>query len=454
MQKELTEQQKQAETLQSLLDAEQPRREAAEREVSRMTGQIEQREKEMAELQTRLETSKVSQSETEDKLSGARAMIQDLEHQLADLRAFSGRGRGGDLGSVVDLEQEVSLRKAAEAECERLRQELAHVASPGPTATANTSGDSIGDQSSSISTESVAATIEPRGLQRQSTGSHGLSQVVGTESAVTEELQALRADMQLLLQQQRSQDENSTKTQREPQDSQNEEESKQLHRPQQSQLQSSGNFVDEQWRSVPSAPASDCNSIADFSDGDCGAEGTNVAQAGIAPLLARPEQDESADGHCNTVSRAVELSEPTIALRRPPCDPRDTTLGDSATDAAAAAAATARSVQSRQEVEHILNALEAARRSLDLSATDGPGGLRSAHAMPSASRPDFVSRSAPSTPAAAVSTRRSFGQLCEDEDVQMDRFGPRDEMREPARLGPRRNPMLSLAGHNNRYSMY
>jgi hypothetical protein len=102
-------------------------------------------------------------------------------------------------------------------------------------------------------------------------------------------------------------------------------------------------------------------------------------------------------------------------------------------------------------VEHILSALEAARRSLDLSATDGPRDLLSAHAMPSASRPDFVSRSAPSTPAVA---RRSFGQLCEDEDAQMGRWGPRDELRESARLGPGRNPLMSLAGHNNRYSMY
>jgi hypothetical protein len=407
MQKELIEQQKQTGSLQSLLDAEKLRREAAEREASRMADQIERREKEVAELQTALERSHVSQSETDDKLSGARAMIQDLEHQLADLRAFSGRGHGVDRGTVADLEQEVSMRKEAEAECERLRQELHRVASPGPAATAFASGG----QNSSNAKEATSATIEPRGLQRQTTESHGQSQGVGTENAVTEELQALRADMQLLLQQQLSQSDEDGKTkQREPPDSRNEEVIKQ---PQQPQSQSSGKAVplqacsEEQWRIVPSAPASDCNSSVDFSGENCGADVAKVRNAGIAT---------------------------------------------SNTDATAAA--TARSIQSRQEVEHILSALEAARRSLDLSATDGPGGLLSAHESSSASRPEFVSRSAPSTPGAAASARRSFGQLYEDEDVRMDRWGPRDGLSESARLAPGRNPLMSLAGHNNRYSMY
>ena len=426
MQKELMEQQKQNESLQSRLDAEQLRREAAEGEASRMAAQAERRGKQVAELQTELESFRVSQSETEDKLNGARAMIQDLESQLADLRAFSGRGRGGDLRAVADLEQEVSLRKAAEAECERLRQELDRVASLGRTNTACTDGNANRHHQSSsniehVTREAIAPQLERP--QRQPAEPHAQTQGLGVENAVTEELQALRADMQLLLQQRRPQhDEDGTEQQRVPQDSRTGEampESQEQQRPQEAQPQTSDKYVTLQtrgvcqWRTVPLDPASDSNSSDDFS-------GDDTMQA-----------------------------EPTIALRQLPGAPQQSSHGDSAIDAAAKQ----RNDHSRQEVEQILNALEAARRSLDLSTSDGPGGWQSAHAMSSASRPEFVSRSAPSIGAAAAA-RSSFGQLYSDEDMQMARWWPMDGAKESTRLTPGRNRLMDLAGHNNRYSMY
>lgn len=433
MQKELMEQQKQTESLQSRLDAEQLRREAAESEASRMAAQVERLDKEVAELQTELKSSRVSQSETEDKLSGARALIQDLESQLADLRAFSGRGRGGDLRAVADLEQEVSLRKAAEAECERLRQELDRAASLERTNTACTDGNANGHHQSSGNIEhatgaAIAPQLERPQLQRQPTESHAQAQGLVAENAVSEELQALRADMQLLLQQRRPQhDEDGTEKQRVPQDSTTGETmpaSQDQQRSQEAQPQTSDKYVPSQtrsvcqWRTVPLDPASDSNSSDDFSGEDnCG--------------------------------NAMQVAEPTIAHRQLPGAPQQSRHGDPAIGAAA----TRRNVQSRQEVEQILNALEAARRSLDLSTSDGPGGWQSAHAMSSASRPEFVSRSAPSVTGAAAAARRSFGQLYADEEMQMARWWPMDGAKESTRLSPGSSRLMNVAGHNNRYSM-
>lgn len=463
MQKELTEQQKQTGSLQSQLDAEQLRREKAECEVSRMADQLEQRDKQTAELQTKLEALQVSQSETQGKLSGARAMIEDLENQLADLRAFSGRGRGGDVGAVAELEQEVSLRKAAEAECKRLRQELKRVASPSESNAASADENTKGDLASSSFTDATPAPIvsqlEQCQVQSQPTETYAQSQGFAADTAVTEELQALRADMQLLLKQQHPQHDRGETDRRKLQDSHTAHLLKESHESQalqQSRAQRGAKHVplqadsEEQRRSVPSTPVSDSDSCDEFSIENGCANAQHVRTARDVLSEVSHKQHITEDEHNVAVSRAADTPK-SSPHRQLPGAPRQSRGNDLATSATA----TARSVQSRQEVEHILSALEAARRSLDLTVMpDGPIGLQSAHTGPAASRSDFLSRSAPSTPSTSGPVRRSFAQLYQDEEMHIAQCEAMEGQDDSARLGPKRNPLLSLAGHNNRYSMY
>ena len=120
--------------------------------------------------------------------------------------------------------------------------------------------------------------------------------------------------------------------------------------------------------------------------------------------------------------------------------------------------------RSRREVEHILSALEAARRSLDLS-TDCPGALQPSNgsdAGAAANSPAavFFSRSALPTPTPPSVGRSVGAQTYGAEQTQMTRASWASTSTSGFYEGPeetgarRRDPMISLAGHNNRYDSH
>lgn len=83
----------------------------------------------VGELQSALKEQAAMQS----RLKAARSTIDQLEGQLADMRAFSGDSQGQQSA----LTEAINLRKAAEAECEQLRQQLSWAVAQQPMTQSN-----------------------------------------------------------------------------------------------------------------------------------------------------------------------------------------------------------------------------------------------------------------------------------------------------------------------------
>ena len=198
---ELEEQRNQCASSRQELEDERSRRQRAETELKKASAHASKMEQALKESQAEVGRLSADARDTEARLERAQSSIADLESQLADLRAFSGRGRGGDLGAAADLADAIALRETAEAERDDLRQQVAALQASQATKP-ETAQHTAGTQ-----TEKTAQT-------ETGPGGGGLEDISAECAAL--ELQSLREDMQELKQQLRQADEPAVEQKPEP----------------------------------------------------------------------------------------------------------------------------------------------------------------------------------------------------------------------------------------------
>ena len=199
---ELEEQRNQCASLRQELEDERSRRQRAETELEQASALASKMEQALKESQAEVGRLSADARDSEARLERAQSSIADLESQLADLRAFSGRGRGGDLGAAADLADAIALRETAEAERDDLRQQVAALQASQATK------PEVAQHTAGIQTDKVAET-------ETGVSAGGLEDISAECAAL--ELQSLREDMQELKQQLRQADEPAVEQKPEPQ---------------------------------------------------------------------------------------------------------------------------------------------------------------------------------------------------------------------------------------------
>ena len=117
---ELEAQQAVCSSLQDRLDTECRQVQLVQAELRRALGALKQREEEVNQLTAKLEVVAREKEEANAMQHAAHAAIAELEGQVDDFQRFSGRGQ--QYGT--ELRDELTMRKAAEAERDELRAQL------------------------------------------------------------------------------------------------------------------------------------------------------------------------------------------------------------------------------------------------------------------------------------------------------------------------------------------